>query len=130
MRCRVRYCGGRDMSLRDLFGRKKALPAVDREVYVCINRRDPDAGRPSCNPNGSGELHALLADKVQAAKLPAAVRVKQSVCLYHCEHGQTIAVYPEDVWYGFVKLKDLDEIVEKHLRRGHPVERLRLAPEC
>jgi (2Fe-2S) ferredoxin len=120
------------MSNRNLFFRffgGKALPAGPREVYVCTNRRDPAAGKPSCNASGTGELLAQLKGKVEAANLPT-VRVKQSGCMDHCEHGQTIAVYPEDVWYGFVRVEDLDEIVDKHLRRGRPVERLVLRPDC
>jgi (2Fe-2S) ferredoxin len=35
-------------------------------------------------------------------------------------------VYPEGVWYTFVDKLDIDEIVEKHLRDGEPVERLRI----
>jgi (2Fe-2S) ferredoxin len=35
-------------------------------------------------------------------------------------------VYPEAVWYTFVDQADLDEIVQRHLRDGEVVERLRL----
>jgi (2Fe-2S) ferredoxin len=33
-------------------------------------------------------------------------------------------VYPEGVWYTFVDERDIDEIVESHLRDGKPVDRL------
>lgn len=58
------------------------------------------------------------------------VRVNQSGCLDQCEHGVTIVVYPEAVWYGFVKPEDVDEIVASHLAAGLPVERLRLPESC
>jgi len=106
------------------------LPEFDRHIFVCTNQREPGAARPSCSPDGKGQLHGLLKDKVRAAKLPGVLRVNKSGCLEQCEHGQTIVVYPGQVWYGFVKPEDLDEIVEEHLRYGRPVERLRLAPEC
>jgi (2Fe-2S) ferredoxin len=41
-----------------------------------------------------------------------------------------MVVYPEAVWYGFVKLEDVQEIVHEHLVHGRPVERLRLAESC
>jgi (2Fe-2S) ferredoxin len=106
------------------------LPLFDRHIFVCTNQREAGAGRPSCSPDGKGTLHSLLKDKVRAAKLPGVLRVNKSGCLEQCEHGPTIAVYPEQVWYGFVQPEDLDEIVEEHLRHGRVVERLRLAAEC
>jgi (2Fe-2S) ferredoxin len=106
------------------------LPEFDRHIFVCTNQREAGAARPSCSPDGKGKLHALMKDKVKAAKLPGVLRVNKSGCLEQCEHGPTIVVYPEQVWYGFVQPEDLDEIVEEHLRHGRPVERLRLAPEC
>jgi (2Fe-2S) ferredoxin len=33
-------------------------------------------------------------------------------------------VYPEAVWYTFVDMDDIDEIVESHLKNGKVVERL------
>jgi (2Fe-2S) ferredoxin len=44
--------------------------------------------------------------------------------------GGWVAVYPEAVWYGFVDVRDVEEIVNKHLVHGRPIERLRLADTC
>jgi (2Fe-2S) ferredoxin len=41
-----------------------------------------------------------------------------------------MVVYPEAVWYGNVSPEDAEEIVERHLVGGEPVQRLRLAEEC
>ena len=38
--------------------------------------------------------------------------------------GPVAVVYPEGVWYSFVDLSDVDEIVESHLKKGEIVERL------
>ena len=38
-------------------------------------------------------------------------------------------VYPEAVWYTYVDHSDIDEIVDSHLGKGQPVDRLRLAPD-
>jgi (2Fe-2S) ferredoxin len=37
-----------------------------------------------------------------------------------------VVVYPEGVWYGRVTEADVPEIIEQHLIRDRPVERLRL----
>jgi (2Fe-2S) ferredoxin len=58
------------------------------------------------------------------------VRVNTAGCLDQCEHGVTVVVYPEGVWYGFVREEDVAEIVESHLAGGRPVERLRLPETC
>lgn len=47
-----------------------------------------------------------------------------------CEHGPTVVVYPEAVWYGGITKDDVDEILDKHIIGGEPVERLRIADEC
>jgi (2Fe-2S) ferredoxin len=35
-------------------------------------------------------------------------------------------VYPEAVWYTFVDQADMDEIIDRHLVGGQPVERLKI----
>ncbi len=70
--------------------------------------------------------------KVLAAScgLKGRVRINESGCLDQCEHGVTVVVYPDAVWYGFVRLEDVEEIVQSHLLEGRPVERLRLPDSC
>jgi (2Fe-2S) ferredoxin len=75
-------------------------------------------------------LHAQLQQLTKAAGLGETVRINKAGCLDQCEHGPTIVVYPDAVWYGHVQLEDLAAIVEEHLVGGRPVERLRLAKEC
>jgi len=58
--------------------------------------------------------------------LKGQVRANAAGCMDACAFGITVVVYPEGVWYGRVKLEDVDEIVQSHLVEGRPVERLRL----
>jgi (2Fe-2S) ferredoxin len=37
-----------------------------------------------------------------------------------------MVVYPEEVWYTWVDEEDLEEILDSHLAKGQPVERLML----
>ena len=71
-----------------------------------------------------------MKDAVKEAGLKGRVRVNEAGCLDQCEHGPVVVVYPEAVWYGFVQAKDVEEIVEEHLKHGRPVERLRLPQGC
>jgi (2Fe-2S) ferredoxin len=106
------------------------LAKFEHHVFVCTNRREPGAPRPSCTSDGKGELHALMNQQVAAAGLKERVRVNKSGCLDQCEHGSTVVVYPEAVWYGFVRPGDVEQIVREHLLEGRPVERLMLADSC
>jgi len=106
------------------------LPAFERHVFVCQNARPADAPRPSCTADGKSELLTQLQQLSKAAGLGVKVRINKSGCLDQCEHGPTVVVYPDAVWYGHLQPSDAAAIVEEHLVGGHPVERLRLAEEC
>ena len=75
-------------------------------------------------------MHTRLQQLSKAAGLGSMVRINKSGCLDQCEHGPTVVVYPEAVWYGFVRPEDVAEIVREHVANGRPVERLRLAESC
>ena len=106
------------------------MAKYERHLFVCTNRREPGSSRPSCNADGKAELHKLLKQGADAAGLKDRVRINQSGCLDQCEHGPTVVVYPEAVWYGHVGPLDVAEIIESHLIEGRPVERLMLAEHC
>lgn len=106
------------------------LPVFERHVFVCHNVRPAEAPRPCCSSDGKSELHACLNQLTKDAGLGGRVRINKSGCLDQCEHGATMVVYPEAVWYGAVKPEDAEEIVREHLVGGRPVERLRIAETC
>jgi (2Fe-2S) ferredoxin len=95
-----------------------------KHIFFCQNRRDD--GRPCCADHRSEALAAYAKERVKALGLngPGKVRVNKAGCLDRCELGPVAVVYPEAVWYTFVDERDIDEIVESHLRDGTPVERL------
>jgi (2Fe-2S) ferredoxin len=95
-----------------------------RHLFICVNEREPDDPRGSCSAKGSHEILAALKAKAHACGLKRLVRVNQAGCLDQCARGVTVVVYPEAVWYGGVRLADVDEIVERHLVRGETVQRL------
>ena len=118
------------MKVPEDFFEELFLPKYQRHVFVCTNQREPGSARPCCNADGKSQLHALLKQAVDAAGLKGTVRVNKAGCLDQCEHGPTVVVYPEAVWYGGVGAADVAEIVESHLVAGRPVQRLMLADAC
>jgi len=106
------------------------LAKFEHHVFICTNVREPGSARPSCTSDGIGRLHGIFKDKIKDAGIKSTVRANKAGCLDQCEHGPTVVVYPEAVWYGHVTPEDVDEIVSEHLVHGRPVERLMLAEEC
>ena len=106
------------------------MPAFERHVFICTNQRPPDSPRGCCDPEGKRALQSLFKAAVARRGLKGRVRANAAGCLDQCEHGPTVVVYPEAVWYGGVRAEDVDEIVESHLVGGVPVERLRLPDSC
>ncbi len=95
-------------------------------VFVCENRRPAGDPRGSCGAKGSEAIRAALKAELERRGLKGEVRANSAGCLDACAAGPTIVVYPEDVWYGAVRVEDVPEIVESHLVNGVPVERLRI----
>jgi (2Fe-2S) ferredoxin len=72
-------------------------------------------------------LKSAFKDAIKDAGLKHHIRANESGCLDQCEHGPVVVVYPEAIWYGFVGVKDVQEIVNEQFLHGRPVERLRPA---
>jgi (2Fe-2S) ferredoxin len=106
------------------------MPRFERHIFVCCNQRPADNPRGCCDPAGGAELQLTFKQHLEARGLKHRVRANKSGCLDQCEHGPTVVVYPDAVWYGRVKKEDVAEIVESHILRGQPVERLILPEEC
>ncbi len=95
----------------------------EKHVFVCTSgqwcpTRDGD----------SLAVHAYLKKRVAEAGLTGSIRINHSGCLDQCGHGPMLVVYPENTWYWGVTLEDAQEIFEKHLVGGTPVERLLYHP--
>lgn len=101
-----------------------------KHIFICTNQRPPDNPKRCCNPSGQGELAAAFKVKLAERGLQKRVRSNKSGCLDQCDHGPTVVVYPEAVWYGTVKPEDVDEIIESHIVGGVPVERLMIPDDC
>ena len=106
------------------------MPKFERHIFVCCNQRPPENPRGCCDPAGLAELQLAFKQSLAAHGLKHEVRANKSGCLDQCEHGPTVVVYPDAVWYGRVKMEDVAEIVESHILEGKPVERLILPDEC
>lgn len=106
------------------------MPPFERHVFVCGNRREEGHPRGCCDPGGGETLHKAFKAAIADRGLARRVRANRAGCLDQCEHGPTVVVYPEAIWYGGVTAADIAEIVDRHLLGGEPVARLRLDDAC
>ncbi len=100
------------------------MPSFQRHVFVCINERPADHPKGCCKAKGGVEVRDRLKSELSKRGISKLVRANNAGCLDQCEHGVTVVVYPEQVWYGGVTVDDIPELVDKHLVGGEAVERL------
>ncbi len=62
-----------------------------------------------------GLIHRHLEDEV---------KVVRTGCFGLCQKGPIVAIHPDRVFYNHVSIKDVDEILDEHIYKGRPVQRL------
>lgn len=77
-----------------------------------------------CTSSGSAEVRDALRAKLVEMGLDAEIDVVQTGCFGFCNLGPIMVVYPEGTFYTKVKVEDVAEIAETHLKGGQVVERL------
>ncbi|MFX1367473.1 MAG: NADH-quinone oxidoreductase subunit NuoF [Promethearchaeota archaeon] len=87
-----------------------------RTVFICRGT--------GCQSSRSAVLHELLIEETKKAGLEGKVQIKKTGCHGFCQQGPIVAIQPEGTFYAKVKENDIPEIVESHLLKGEPVERL------
>lgn len=97
-------------------------------VFCCTNERPAGHPRGCCADKDSVKLRTYLKNRAQQAGIDG-IRVNAGGCLDRCELGPVMVIYPEGVWYRYDSRADVDEILERHIRKGERVERLMLTPE-
>lgn len=105
------------------------MPKPEVQILVCTNERPADHPKPSCSGRGSVELYRYLKDGVRERGLKDRVLVTRTGCLKHCSRGITVAVWPQNHWYGGVTLGDADELLEAALE-GRELARLRMPEDA
>lgn len=102
----------------------------ERHIFFCLNERK--SGEACCASHQAMLAFERCKAQVKSAGLsgPGQVRVNKAGCLDRCSAGPIAVVYPEGVWYSYVDVADIDEIVESHLKQGQVVTRLLTPPEA
>ena len=77
-----------------------------------------------CTSSGSAKVVAALNQELQARDLQEEIKIVTTGCFGLCALGPVMIIYPEGTFYSNVNADDIPEIVEEHLLKGRPVERL------
>ena len=106
------------------------MAAFTHHLFVCCNQRSPGHRRGCCDPDGSASLRTALKAEIQKRGLKPHVRANSAGCLDQCEHGPTLAIYPQGIFYGNVTPEDVSRIVETTLIQGIVLQDLVINEDC
>ncbi|NHB78463.1 (2Fe-2S) ferredoxin domain-containing protein [Rhodobacter calidifons] len=95
------------------------LPDFDIHLLVCTG--------PRCAFRGAGPLLARLKARLAAAGLSDRCLTTSTGCLYPCNQGPLVALYPQGAWYRIPDEAALDRLVTEVIGRGSDLPDLRLA---
>jgi (2Fe-2S) ferredoxin len=91
------------------------IPPHTYHVLVCRG--------PRCNTAGAGETAQALKQQLRAKNMgDDEVLVAQTGCLFPCNLGPVIVVYPDGVWYGGLTETAVVRIGEAHFEGGQVIE--------
>ncbi len=117
------------------FEELKALQAAERAKIAVRDGQAPSSANlarhhvmicagTGCSSSNSMMVREALIKQLAEQGLENEIDVVQTGCFGFCSLGPIMVVYPEGTFYHHVKVEDVAEIVETHLKGGQLVERL------
>lgn len=89
---------------------------AERSVMIC--------GGTGCTSSDSMLIADAFEQAVTSQGIQDKIDIVRTGCFGLCELGPVVIIYPEEVFYSRVKVKDVAEIVDEHLLQGKIVEHL------
>jgi (2Fe-2S) ferredoxin len=96
----------------------------EKHIFICANQKLP--GKTCCGETMGLELVNKFREVLKKKGLQGVVRAQRSGCIDACSNGPALVVYPEGVYYGPVKLSDVEKIVVQHIEQGLTIEELKI----
>jgi (2Fe-2S) ferredoxin len=106
------------------------MPAFTHHIFVCGNTRPAGHPRGCCDPSGTQSLRDAFKVELKKAGQGPTVRANHAGCLEQCEHGPTVVIYPQGIWYGRVTAADVPRIVARTVVAGEILDDLLIPESC
>jgi len=106
-----------------------ATAPIQHHVFVCTGKSCSARESAAVRDAFESELRirGILFGKEAKGKNPnGSIVLTECASVGFCAIGPTVLVYPDGTWYAQVRASDVAEIIEEHLIKGRPVERLAL----
>ena len=100
-------------------------PVYRVHVFCCTNQRPDSHWRGCCASKGARQLCDYMCRLGMTLGVKR-IRINHAGCMNVCEHGPTMVIYPDGVWYRYETETDIEEILRRHVIAGQRVERLLL----
>ncbi len=104
-------------SLKELSERtKKDNQKYSKIVTLCAGT--------GCQASGCSSIITSLHEELKHKGLTEKIKIRTTGCHGFCEQGPLMVIEPENIFYSFVKPKDIPEIVSETLSKDKIIERL------
>jgi NADH-quinone oxidoreductase subunit F/NAD(P)H dehydrogenase (quinone)/NADP-reducing hydrogenase subunit HndC len=81
-------------------------------------------GGTGCHATGSIKVREALRSEIAARREEHRFKIVETGCNGFCAQGPVMVVQPDGIFYQKIKAEDAAEIVDSHLLKGQPLERL------
>ena len=85
-------------------------------------------GGTGCVSSGSYKIKEALEHELTKHNLNEEVAVVMTGCNGFCAQGPVMVVQPDGIFYQLLSVKDIPLLVEEHMLKGRPVEKLMFTP--
>lgn len=104
------------------------MPKPKYHVFICTGNKIGNENKGYCFSKGGEDIFKKFNEVVTEQKLEKDVLVTSCGC-FRCrisKKGPNMVIYPQGIWYSGVKVDDVVDIIEMHIKGGKIVDRLLL----